>query len=70
MVMKELASYPTAIAANVDKAFLESRGIKVRIVNERIADANPALGLAIGVKLLVAEKEFARARQLLKETHT
>jgi hypothetical protein len=68
--MQELASYKTAIDANADKAFLESRGIEVHIQNERVADANPILGLAIGVKLLIKETNLERARQLLNENRT
>ncbi len=70
MSMKELASYPTAIDANLDKAFLESQGIPTRILGERVANADPMLGLALGVKLLIGENDLERARQLLKEIRT
>ena len=70
MSMREIASYGSAIDAHVDKAFLESQGIVVRILNEHVANANPAFGLAMGVKLQVKDDEAGRALQLLKEIRT
>ncbi len=68
--MQELASYKTTIDASVDRAFLESHGIEARIENEHIANANPLLGLAVGVKLRVKDEDLERAQQLLNENRT
>ena len=63
-----LKTYQTRVDAEVDKGFLEASGIKSRIIADDAGGIAPYLLTGTGfVKLLVSQKNFKRASNLLKK---
>ena len=59
-------AYESAWEANIDAALLEEEGIETRILDGEVATVDWGLHRAIGgVKLLAAEAEVERARELI-----
>ena len=58
-------TFGDAMQANLCRMALEEAGIEAWLPTEHIAGVHPALGLAVGVPVLVRRDDLAGARQLL-----
>ncbi|MDB9744317.1 DUF2007 domain-containing protein [Fibrobacterales bacterium] len=66
--MKELNSYFTTYEADIDKIYLESEGIEGFLKGYNHVAVDPMLTNALGgIRLMVHESEFERAKQLLND---
>jgi len=65
---KEIANYQYSSEALIFKGKLESEGIEVYLKDNHIIDANPLYSTAVGgVKLLVSEQDYAKAKEILTQ---
>ncbi len=58
-------TFGTAVEAQLCRAALEAAGIEAWVMGENLAGAHPALGMAIGVRVLVAPADEAAARAVI-----
>lgn len=64
--MKELNSYFTTYEADLDKIYLESEGIEVFLKGYNHVAVDPLLTQALGgIRLMVDESDFDKAKELL-----
>jgi hypothetical protein len=61
----KVATYSTPWSANLALQALEQAGLHPAVAGQYLAGAHPALGMAIGVDLLVPEAELETAREVL-----
>jgi len=57
--------FASRIEAELARGYLETMGIKTRVVSDDADQLYPSLGVVKGVKLITAEKNLGQARTLL-----
>ena len=68
MNFKQIASYDNFMLANMAMGLLTENDIKCQMKDEHIVTIDPLLNPAVGgIKLLVEEKDFDRAVELMKD---
>lgn len=60
-----LKTYASTLEAEVDRGRLEAAGIAGRVASDDCGGMRPHLAYTLGVRLLVAEGDAERARELL-----
>ncbi len=60
--------FASRIDAELARGYLESMGIKTRVVSDDADQLYPSLGVVRGVKLITAEKNLEKARTLLENS--
>jgi hypothetical protein len=60
--------FASRIDAELARGYLESMGIKTRVVSDDADQLYPSLGVVRGVKLITIEKNLEKARTLLENT--
>jgi hypothetical protein len=63
--LKILKIFSTRIEAEIAKGFLQSNGINSAIISDDAGSMYPAQDIVSGVRLLVGEKDFPNAKELL-----
>ena len=64
---KEVYSATSLPEADLIKSFLESRGIKCLIWDKNIGAAYPPVTLGSGIRIVVDEKDYKEAKQIIGE---
>lgn len=68
MIFKQIASYDNFMVANMTLGLLEENDINCHLKDENIVMIDPFLSPAVGgIKLMVADVQFDRAVQIIKE---
>ena len=68
MTFKQIASYDNFMVANMTLGLLEENDINCHLKDENIVTIDPFLSPAVGgIKLMVADVQFARALAIIKE---
>ena len=68
MDFKQIASYDNFMLANMTMGLLTENEIKCQLKDENIVTMDPLLNAAVGgIKLLVEEKDYAKAVALIKD---
>jgi regulatory protein YycI of two-component signal transduction system YycFG len=71
MNFKIIATYDNYLLANMTMGLLTENDIKCQMKDEHIVTVDPLLNPAVGgIKLLVEEKDFDRAVDLMKEAES
>jgi len=60
--------FASRIDAEIARGYLESMGIKTRVVSDDADQLYPSLGVVRGVKLITIEKNLEKARTLLENS--
>jgi hypothetical protein len=60
-----IETFSTAVEAQLCRAALEAAGIEAWVMGDNLAGAHPALGMAIGVRVMVAPVDEAAARSVI-----
>lgn len=60
-----IMTFGSAMEAEIYRSLLESAGIAAQLQNDLATQVLPSLGELVSVKLLVAEEDEARAREVL-----
>jgi len=60
--------FASRIEAEIARGYLESMGIKTRVVSDDADQLYPSLGVVRGVKLITIEKNLEKARTLLENS--
>lgn len=58
--------FASRIDAELARGYLESMGIKTRVVSDDADQLYPSLGVVRGVRLITAEENLEKARTLLE----
>lgn len=58
--------FASRIEAELARGYLETMGIKTRVVSDDADQLYPSLGVVKGVKLITAENNLEKARRLLE----
>lgn len=67
MIFKQVASYDNFMVANITMGLLTENNIKCQLKDEYIVTMDPLLNAAVGgIKLLVEEKDYVKALNLMK----
>lgn len=68
MNFKQIASFDNFMLANMTLGLLQENEINCHLKDENIVTIDPLLNPAVGgIKLMVEESEFEKAKQLIKE---
>lgn len=68
MIFKQIASFDNFLVANMTLGLLEENDINCHLKDENIVTIDPFLSPAVGgIKLMVADVQFARALAIIKE---
>ena len=71
MTFKQIASFDNYLVANMTLGLLQENNINCHLVDEHIVTIDPLLNPAVGgIKLVVAEAQFNRAQELIKDAET
>jgi|SRR5882757_230260 len=71
IAFKQLATYDNYFSANTTLGLLEENSINCHLKDENIVTVDPFLNNAVGgIKLMVAEVQFVRAQEIIKEAET
>jgi hypothetical protein len=61
-----LRIYPSVMDAELAHQFMADNGIETSIQVDNIGGMHPSLNFTVGVKLLIDEKDLAKAQDLLQ----
>jgi len=68
MIFKQIASFDNYMLANMTLGMLQENEISCHLKDENIVTVDPLLNPAVGgIKLLVAEPDFEKAKDLIKK---
>jgi phage FluMu protein Com len=68
MIFKQIASFDNYMLANMTLGMLQENEISCHLKDENIVTVDPLLNPAVGgIKLLVVESDFEKAKDLIKE---
>ena len=65
--MKEVYSTSSLSEADIVKSFLETEGIKCMLRDRNIASSYPAVVFYSGVKVVVSDKDYDLAKQIIQD---
>ncbi len=65
--MKEIYSTSSLSEADIVKSFLEAEGIKCMLQDRNIASSYPAVVFYSGVKVVVRDKDYNLAKQIMQD---
>ncbi len=68
MSIEVIKVFASRIDAEIARGYLESMGIKTRVVSDDADQLYPSLGVVRGVRLITAEKNLEKARMLLENS--
>ena len=64
---KEIYRTASLIEADMARCFLESRGINCSIWDKNVATSHPAVTFSSGIRLVVDEKDYDLAKEVIQE---
>jgi hypothetical protein len=71
IAFKQVAAFDNFMIANMTLGMLEENDINCHLIDEHIVTIDPLLNTAVGgIKLMVAEVQFLRAQEIIKDAET